>query len=135
MRFQKGASGNPKGRPRGSRNIARQYAVEAEQFAPRKEGADGNTPLRSKLDTMIANQVDKATEGDPRATEAVLARVEAWHASSVEQQAYALTSADREIIAEIYRRLAPETSSAPFPPAKDEEEEREERSTTETVRR
>jgi hypothetical protein len=99
--FKPGQSGNPKGRPKGAHNIAQEFLAEVEQAAP------GDAPV-SKLRAMIKAQVDKAMQGDNRAIEAVLGRVEELAAkmTAAADRAPAFTAADRETIEEIHRRLA-----------------------------
>lgn len=109
-RFQPGSSGNPKGRPKGARNLASQYLAEVN--AP----ASADPRAISKLQAAVRAQVEKAVGGDIRAIRDVLARVERWEAERSAERAPPFTDADREVIAEIHRRLSPpsgEDRSAP----------------------
>ena len=103
-KFQPGQSGNPKGRPKGARNVATQYLAEAN--AP----AEG-TPM-TKLQAAIAAQFEKAMGGDLRAVRDMVEQVlKAELARSAEAE-MSFTDADREVIAAIYRRMtavSPET--------------------------
>lgn len=69
--FRPGVSGNPNGRPKGTRNLATDLAAElGEQIAVRENGR-----LRqiSKQRALIKSLMAKALEGDVRASAAVLA--------------------------------------------------------------
>jgi hypothetical protein len=103
--FKPGQSGNPKGRPRGSYNLAREFLAEVESAAP-------DAPVQmSKLQALIKAQIDKAVQGDNRAIESVLGRMEDLEKRvSAAPPAPQFTDADREAIAEIHRRL---TEAAP----------------------
>jgi hypothetical protein len=99
-RFQKGQSGNPKGRPRGAKGLANQFLEEVNRL---HEGE----PV-SRLEAAIKKQVDGAVGGDLRAIQLVLNRVEAIEEklSQAADDTYPFTDADREAISEIHRRLA-----------------------------
>jgi hypothetical protein len=70
-RFKPGKSGNPAGRPKGSRNLATDLAAElAEQITVR----EGGRPRRiSKQRALVKSLMVKALGGDVRATTALLA--------------------------------------------------------------
>ena len=101
-RFIKGQSGNPRGRPKGSRNLATLFAEEVQKPSARAEG-------RSKLEAVITTQVAKAEDGDARAMAAVLDRFDRMEAKFDARETFPFSEADREVIAEIHRRLVPET--------------------------
>ena len=69
--FKRGKSGNPKGRPTGSRKLATDLAAELnEQITVREDGK----PRRvSKQRALIKSLMAKALQGDVRANAAVLA--------------------------------------------------------------
>jgi hypothetical protein len=70
-RFKPGQSGNPRGRPKGSRNLATDLAAElGEQITVREAGR----PRRiSKQRALIKSLMAKGLQGDVRATAALLA--------------------------------------------------------------
>jgi hypothetical protein len=69
--FKKGKSGNPKGRPKGSLNLATDLAAElGEQITVRE---DGHPRRVSKQRALIKSLMAKALQGDVRATAALLA--------------------------------------------------------------
>jgi hypothetical protein len=98
-KFQPGRSGNPNGRPKGARNLATQFLEEVNAPA-------AGMPM-SNLQAAIKAQVSKAIAGDLRALKDVLDRV--WklevERSAAFERAIPFNDADREVIAEIHRRL------------------------------
>ncbi|MEQ9521443.1 MAG: DUF5681 domain-containing protein, partial [Thalassobaculum sp.] len=69
-RFRPGRSGNPKGRPKGVRNLA--SLLEAELRRPVTVTEGGRTRRVPKAAAMVASQIDKALKGDTRAFATVL---------------------------------------------------------------
>jgi hypothetical protein len=61
-RFKKGRSGNPKGRPKGTKNIATYVEIALQQRVSVREG--GKVKRRSKADVIARNAVVKAMKGD-----------------------------------------------------------------------
>jgi Family of unknown function (DUF5681) len=71
-RFQKGKSGNPKGRPRGSRSSA---TLLREILSERVEVREnGSTRTVTKKELILRYAVNKAATGDSRAREFLLNR-------------------------------------------------------------
>src|SRR5712691_9390684 len=64
-RFKKGASGNPKGRPKGSRNVAAVFAKTLREKVVINE--HGQRKTITKLEAAIKQFVNKAAGGDLRA--------------------------------------------------------------------
>jgi len=104
-RFKKGTSGNPRGRPKGSKNLATQFLDEVNAQIPFTE--NGRRSVTTKLGAAIKQQVTKAASGDARAVEKVLDRVAALEARAAEggTRSAEFTSADREVIETIFAML------------------------------
>jgi hypothetical protein len=68
--FKPGKSGNPKGRPTGSRNLATDFADELSQKITVREG--GQTQKLTKQRALIKSLMAKALSGDTKASSAVL---------------------------------------------------------------
>ncbi len=69
-RFKPGRSGNPKGRPKGSKNIRTLVREVMDERIAVREG--GTSRKVSKREAMVRYQVHKAAQGDARATQLVL---------------------------------------------------------------
>jgi hypothetical protein len=72
-RFSKGRSGNPKGRPRGSRNTSEILREEADRLI--KLTQKGKTQRLSAREVIIKQQFLKAMRGDTRAAGFILDRL------------------------------------------------------------
>src|SRR5438445_6441246 len=70
-RWKPGQSGNPKGRPKGSLNLATDLSAELGEEITVREG--GRQHRISKQRALIKSLMAKALQGDVRATTAVLA--------------------------------------------------------------
>jgi Family of unknown function (DUF5681) len=64
-RFQKGKSGNPRGRPKGSLNVA--TTLRKALSAPVKVIERGKSKTMTKLEVAIQQQTNKAAAGDGQA--------------------------------------------------------------------
>ncbi len=80
-RFQKGRSGNPKGRPKGSKGF--DAIVQHELEAPVEVRENGRVQKISKREVIIKQMVNRAAAGNQRATELLLVRMDLlkrdWH--------------------------------------------------------
>ena len=70
-RFKPGKSGNPRGRPKGSGNLATDLCAELSEQITVREG--GQARRISKQRALIKSLMAKALQGDVRATTALLA--------------------------------------------------------------
>jgi hypothetical protein len=71
--FKPGQSGNPKGRPRGSKNVRK--AVE-EIFTGKLTVREGNKVRRvTKIEAVLLTQLNQALRGNHRAVQAVVATI------------------------------------------------------------
>ena len=78
--FRKGQSGNPRGRPRGTRNLATDLSAELSEIVRVRE--DGSSRHISKQRALIKSLMAKVLKGDTRAAATVLA----LHARVVPEQ-------------------------------------------------
>ena len=69
-RFRKGKSGNPKGRPKGSRNLKTDLLEEVEKKIMLK--VDGRTQSVSRRQALVKTMVADALRGNPKARALVL---------------------------------------------------------------
>jgi hypothetical protein len=106
-RFQKGQSGNPKGRPRGRKNLSTLLNDALNGWVIVVD--NGRRKKITKREAIITQLVNKSAAADLKATQIVIAllqEVEAQADVSAEQTA--LTEADHEIIARMQERLRAE---------------------------
>jgi Family of unknown function (DUF5681) len=109
-RFRKGRSGNPRGRPKGSKNLT---TVLAKTIAEKVEITEnGQRRAVSKLEVAVKQLVNRAAAGDARASHQLfsLAQWVEGRAEAPSAAADPVTDADREVIAAVFARLqaAPE---------------------------
>lgn len=103
--FVKGQSGNPRGRPKGSLNLATVIARTLREKLVVTEG--GRKKVISKLDAAVKQLVNKAASGDPRAIQLLLGLTQA-----VEDRPdvnptprEALPEADRQVMQSLLARI------------------------------
>ena len=103
-RFQKGRSGNPKGRPRGKKNMSTLLSTALDASIIVVE--NGRRKKITKREAIVTQLVNKSASADLKATQIVLAMLR-----DIESQAdgsagpSAFTEADQEIIQRIQARL------------------------------
>lgn len=95
-RFAKGVSGNPRGRPKGSRNVAAVFAKTLREKVVINE--HGQRKTITKLEAAIKQFVNKAASGDLRALQLLVSL-------SREAEMQELSSPERSIIAEFDQRV------------------------------
>jgi Family of unknown function (DUF5681) len=95
-RFKKGTSGNPHGRPKGSRNVAAVFAKTLREKVVINE--HGQRKTITKLEAAIKQFVNKAASGDLRALQLLVTL-------SREAETRELSSPERSIIAELDQRV------------------------------
>ena len=95
-RFKKGASGNPKGRPKGTRNVAAVFAKTLREKVVINE--HGQRKTITKLEAAIKQFVNKAAGGDLRALQMLVNL-------SREAETRELSPPERSVIAEIDQRI------------------------------
>jgi Family of unknown function (DUF5681) len=100
-RFQKGQSGNPAGRPKGSANLSTQLMrALSERVAVT---SNGRRKTISKLEAIATQLSNKAASGDLTAIR-LLTQLLATQAEPPERGLPGLSEVDRKVIAEMQRR-------------------------------
>jgi hypothetical protein len=102
-RFRAGQSGNPRGRPRGARNLSTVVAAALSERVAINE--NGRRRRITKLEAAIKQLVNRAASGEARATQLLLALVQANEARPAQHDANRLADADSIVMAELTRRL------------------------------
>ena len=103
-RFQKGKSGNPKGRPRGRKNMS--TLLSSALNASIVVVANGRRRKITKREAIVTQLVNKSAAADLKATQIVLAmlrELESQDDGSADPAVF--TEADHEIIRRIQARL------------------------------
>jgi Family of unknown function (DUF5681) len=101
-RFQKGKSGNPKGRPRGKKNMSTLLSTALN--ASIVVVANGRRKKITKREAIVTQLVNKSAAADLKATQIVLAMLrESQDDGSADPAVFA--EADHEIIRRIQARL------------------------------
>jgi hypothetical protein len=104
-RFKKGVSGNPKGRPKGSLNVATAFTKALREKVVINEG--GKRKTVTKLEAALKQLVNKAASGDHRSCQQL---IDLARDAEVKQQASAgqdsgLTELDQEVLEGILKRF------------------------------
>ena len=102
-RFRPGQSGNPRGRPKGARNLSTVVAAALNEKVAVNE--NGRRRRIIKLDAAVKQLVNRAASGEMRATQLVLALAQANESRPAQQDADRLGDADTTVMAELARRL------------------------------
>lgn len=101
--FQKGRSGNPNGRPRGSKNLAtivRQAANERVTIVVK-----GKQRSITKLEAAAKQLANKAAQGDLKAMQMLLPQLAALDASVVAQPLEVIADDDKAVMASLLKRF------------------------------
>ena len=105
--FRKGRSGNPRGRPKGSKNLS---TLLLKSVNERVTVMDEGRPKRiSKLEVMHKRLANKGATGDLKALQMILQRLEQLETPSAGNESSAFDEADQQVIQELqqrFRRLA-----------------------------
>ena len=103
-RFQKGRSGNPKGRPRGKKNMSTLLSAALDAAIIIVE--NGRRKKISKREAIITQLVNKSASADLKATQIVLAMLQDVEARADDSSdSAAFTEADQGIIQRIQARM------------------------------
>ena len=105
--FQKGRSGNPKGRPKGAKNFATLLGEALDEKVSLTE--DGHRRRITKRELVIKQLVNKSASADLRAIKQLTDIVQGVErragASPAPPSPQAFTAADEEVIAELKKRI------------------------------
>ena len=103
--FRKGMSGNPKGRPKGSKNLSTLLREAADDQVSATIG--GKTRTISKLQATAMQLATKAASGDLAAINKFLEWVDEieTRAAAARPSQFPLSEADMEVIRETYDRM------------------------------
>jgi hypothetical protein len=101
--FKKGQSGNPRGRPKGGRNLATDLAAELGEHVTVRE--DGRPRRMSKQRALIKSLMAKALQGDVRAVTAFLALYARVITETPEDHGDAIEQDELQILARFAPRL------------------------------
>jgi hypothetical protein len=102
-RFRPGQSGNPRGRPRGTRNLS---TVVASALGERVAITENGRRRRiTKLEAAIKQLVNRAAAGEARATALLIQLAQANEAKASLPHAERVDEADAIVMAELQRRL------------------------------
>ena len=105
-RFKPGQSGNPKGRPKGTRNFKTDLREELDSKIRIQEGQQGL--VISKQQVLIKRMLESATKGNMRAMQILMGVIPKYF--GLEDTAEAektLSEADKEILGEFFRKRPP----------------------------
>ena len=103
-RFTKGKSGNPSGRPRGSKNLANIVSRESRQ--PVRVNGPRGTRTVTKLEATVMQLINKAAQGELRATRELLPLVQqAEEAISSASAPLTVHELDQRVMQSLRRRM------------------------------
>jgi Family of unknown function (DUF5681) len=102
-RFRPGESGNLRGRPKGARNLSSVVAAALDERVV--VNVNGRRRRITKLEAAVTQLVNRAASGEARATQLLLALVQANEARPAQQDADRFGDADAIVMAELTRRL------------------------------
>ncbi|HXC33806.1 MAG TPA: DUF5681 domain-containing protein [Verrucomicrobiae bacterium] len=101
--FRKGASGNPQGRPKGSRNVGTVLAKILQEKTIVNE--NGKRKGMTKFDAVIRQLVNKALRGDMVASRLLFSLASSTEVQSTDLPARQLTEPDFKVLQTILERL------------------------------
>jgi hypothetical protein len=103
-RFQKGRSGNPRGRPRGAKSFTTLLFERLDRRVERR-AADGACRKVSKRELAADRLIDNFAEGEPYATRLMIALM-LERERQAPQERPPFEEADKDVIAELLDRLS-----------------------------
>ncbi len=110
--FKKGQSGNPKGRPKGAKNLRTDLEEELRELIVVREG--GTSKTVSKRRAMLKSLTAKAVQGDTRAAAIVIDMMyRLLHEDEAEDPHFGPTLEDKAILEAHENRILRKAESAP----------------------
>jgi hypothetical protein len=119
--FQQGASGNPKGRPKGSKNLATIVLRESRQPV-RVNGPEGSRSV-TKLEATVMQLGNKAAQGDIRFQREFISLVRTSEDATQAATPHSTRERDQKVIDNILRRMARGNAQSPSTAPKTERKE------------
>ena len=111
--FKKGESGNPQGRPKGTKNLKTELMEELQEQILVREGRFEKTV--SKQRAMLKSLTANAVKGDTRAATLILNLVyRLFHADEADDAEVDLTKEEREILDNFFASVDGDGSRQPF---------------------
>jgi hypothetical protein len=102
-RFQKGVSGNPRGRPKGARNFTSIVATTLGEHVVVNE--NGQRKAITKLEAAVKQLVNRAAGGEARSIQMLIGLLQASEARPPQIDPAQPTQADEPVLRELQRRL------------------------------
>jgi hypothetical protein len=103
--FQKGRSGNPKGRPRGTPNVATVLGRTLRELVVINE--NGKRKTITKMQAAVKQLVNQAASGDLTAVRQLMALVASaeQHAGNAQAEQPSMNEVDQEVMAQMLERF------------------------------
>lgn len=104
-RFKAGQSGNPKGRPKGALNVATVLERALREKVAITEG--GRRKVITKLDAAVKQVVNKAAQGDPKATQLLLnlSKEGGVRSKGIPEPVDVVAEADEQVMKSLIKRI------------------------------